>query len=55
MTNDLASPRIVSVGGHTPHVDPEAFVAAGAQNCGSNSRYLFLVADRDDAATTRRH
>lgn len=30
MTNDLASPRIVSVGGHTPHVDPEAFVAAGA-------------------------
>ena len=30
MTNDLASPRIVSVGGHTPQVDPDAFVAAGA-------------------------
>ncbi|WP_166825699.1 gamma carbonic anhydrase family protein [Brevibacterium limosum] len=30
MTNDLASPRIVSVGGRTPQVDPGAFVAAGA-------------------------
>ena len=30
MTNDLAQPRIVSVGGHTPQIDPGAFVAAGA-------------------------
>ncbi|WP_210605159.1 gamma carbonic anhydrase family protein [Brevibacterium oceani] len=30
MTNDLARPRIVSVAGHTPQIDPGAFVAAGA-------------------------
>lgn len=30
MTNDLGSPRIVSVGGYTPQIDPDAFVAAGA-------------------------
>ncbi|WP_166971050.1 gamma carbonic anhydrase family protein [Brevibacterium atlanticum] len=30
MTNDLARPRIISVAGHTPQIDPGAFVAAGA-------------------------
>ena len=30
MTNDLDRPRLVSVGGHTPRIDPGAFVAAGA-------------------------
>src|SRR5690625_518200 len=30
MTNDLDRPRLVSFGGHTPRIDPGAFVAAGA-------------------------